>query len=412
MEEPEHHGRDSWLIFLIWPLGALMQAVNHLESKWSRNVIWAFCGYFGFTMVTTSQGADVDRYRSTLAFMHQQHLSLDSLLGMLYSQTTAFVDVVQPFITFAVARFTGDPRILFLVFGLVFGYFYSRNIEYIGSMIETEHRRWSLYLLVLFAFLVPIWEINGFRFWTAAQVFVFGALPYLIERNKASLVWTWLSVFVHFSFIVPAAVLTAYALGGSRLNIYFILFLLSFTISELNLGALRHTLASYAPHFLIPRVNSYFNSRYAEAISTQLLSSNWYAQWYVSAMKYGLDALLTFAFLSRRRLILERDDMTRLLSFTFLFSAFANLASLVPSGGRFLTVSFFFSLGFLLLATQDERVMVRLKPLLALTVPLCLLFVVVTVRIGFDFISYLALIGNPFIAPFIGNGLPLITLIK
>src|SRR5690606_972504 len=280
--------KTNWLIFLIWPFGALIKAAGNTKKLWARNFIWAFCTYFGFTMVSAGEGADNIRIREWLDVMNQQGFSFNTLLGMLYSETNAFVDFVQPLITFIVAQFTNDDRILYAVFGFFFGYFYSRNINYVSSLIVNKKQKWSLYLLGIFIFIVPFWEMNGFRFWTASHIFLYGALPYILERRKNLLGFVVLSMFVHFSFFIFVIIFLTYIFAGNRLNIFFILFIISLTISELDLQNLNTLLSGYVPDFLLPRVNSYLNVNYADRITEARGGTNWYVIWHGRALFYAL----------------------------------------------------------------------------------------------------------------------------
>jgi hypothetical protein len=45
-------------------------------------------------------------------------------------------------------------------------------------------------------------------------------------------------------------------------------------------------------------------------------------------------------------------------------------------------------------------------------VPTLLLLIIVSIRVGFDYLGIVTIIGNPFIAPFIEYDMPLIDLIK
>uniref|UniRef100_A0A832DHH5 EpsG family protein n=1 Tax=Ignavibacterium album TaxID=591197 RepID=A0A832DHH5_9BACT len=412
MQRTRENITGHWIIFFIWPFGALLRAVKNIKTRWAKNLIWAFCAYFGFTMVTASEGADYTRYVQWLKIMNQQSFDFKVLGNMMFAETNAFVDLLQPLVTFIVAQFTDDGRILYAMFGLVFGYFYSGNIFYLSRHINFRRTNWSLFLLIIFSIIVPFWEINGFRFWTAAHIFLYGALPYLFERNKSSLIWVWLSLLVHFSFFLPAVIFTINIFFGNRLNIYFILFIVSLTVSELDLRGLSNTLSFYAPEFLLPKIRSYLNPDYAERIAEQVAQTNWYVGWSLKGMKYAITILFFYLFLFQKSIIMKNEKVVSLFSFSLLFTAFSNITSLVPSGGRFVTVSFLFSITFLIMLTNHILILKRLKPILVLCIPAFILFFIVKMRMGFDFIGFAAIVGNPFISGLFNNDIPLIDLIK
>ena len=124
------HNILGWLIiYLIWPFGTLLKSFSWLRTKEARNLFWLFCVYFGFTFVI-KEGSFVDSGRIALHFqeMSRSGMSLNELLDTFYTTGSKTIDIVESLITFIVSRFTADYRFLYAVFGLVFGYFYSRNI--------------------------------------------------------------------------------------------------------------------------------------------------------------------------------------------------------------------------------------------------------------------------------------------
>ncbi len=412
MRQSRDYITGQWIIFFIWPFGALLNSFKNINKKWAANILWAFCAFFGFAMNTASESVDYTRYVQWLEIMSQRGFDFKALTNMMFIETNAFVDIVQPFTTFIIAQFTNDGRILYAFFGAIFGFFYSRNILYLSSRINIKKSLWSVALLILFSIIVPFLEINGFRYWTAAHVFLFGALPYLFEKNKKYLIWVWGSLLIHFSFFLPAVIFTIYIFFGKRLNIYFILFIVSLTVSELDLRGLSNTLSLYAPEFLLPRISSYLNPDYAERISAHIAETNWYVGWSGRGLRYAVTILFIFSFISLRNKISKNELALNLFSFSLLFTAFANITSLVPSGGRFMSISFFFSIAFLVILIQKYEFFKKIKPVLIVSIPALLLFFVVKLRMGFDFIGLAAILGNPFIAPLFKNDFPLIDLIK
>src|SRR5699024_1023376 len=117
----------------------------------------------------------------------------------------------------------------------IYGFFFSRNIWYVMERLEGKIRPATILLFSCFCLVMPFWFINGFRMWTAAHIFIYGLLPYLFEGRKSGLVIAVLSILVHYAFIVPVGVLFAYLLLGNRLIIYFLFFVTTFFVSEINI---------------------------------------------------------------------------------------------------------------------------------------------------------------------------------
>jgi hypothetical protein len=179
-----------WIIFwLIWPLGAFLSTLSNYRTVTAKFVFWIFCVYIGLTFVVpinTEGAADSARYASELAVFHSMPFSFQNLWDSFYN-SSANVDIYQGLVTWIVAFFTGDPRWLFALFAAVFGYFYAQNLWMIFDRIEIRNSLiLSLFILGM-ALINPIWNINGARMWTAAQIFLFGCLLFFLRNEKKGL---------------------------------------------------------------------------------------------------------------------------------------------------------------------------------------------------------------------------------
>ena len=404
--------KSSLLLFFIWPVSALYVSFRNYKQDWSKNVLWLFCIFFGYTFIIAGEGgADSDRYARTFLMYAHSELSLPELWSSFYSESSNLVDIAFPLITYLVSRITDNSSILFAVFGLIFGYFYSRNVWYVLDRINEKLTGIVLLYFLTFALFNPIWNINGFRFYAAAQIFLFGTLPYLLEGKSKRLFWAAASLFVHFSFMYAFAVLILFYFIKNRLNIYVVFFILTSFLKEIDLQSVQSTL-SFLPDIFQSKVGSYTNIEYAEAIQIEIQSNNWYLPISEKAISWVIYFLALFIYFFCRKFLKTRQELVTLLCFSFLLYGFANISSLVPSGGRFLTVAntFMFAFFIIFISTFSK---IRGLPLIeALSSPLLLLFCIVSLRIGMDYYGLLTVLGNPLIAAFYKDMVPLITGIK
>ena len=153
--------------------------------------------------------ADSARYARQLIEAHNQPLSWSYFLSMLYAEG-GFVDIYQPFVTWLVAIFTDNPRILMAIFGAVFGFFYAQNLWMVFSRIKARVGWLLFFFMLAFALVNPIWNINGVRMWTAAQIFLYGVFRLSLENDKKGFIWAATSILVHFSFLFPFALLLSF----------------------------------------------------------------------------------------------------------------------------------------------------------------------------------------------------------
>jgi len=404
--------RNALFLFLILPVTGLINSLMNKDNEWAKNLFWFFCIFFGFTFVIAEEGgADSDRYAQLLLYFAHSKMSLDELWRSFYSVTSGYVDVVSPLITFLVSRVTDNASILFMIYGIIFGYFYSRNIWFILSRIEGKLSWFVLLLFLSFALFNPIWNINGFRFWAAAQVFLYGTLPYLLDGKKKYLFWSFFAVFIHFSFIGVIGILGLFVAIRNRLNLFLVIFIITSFIREIDLQWMR-TIFSFLPEFLYTKVFNYTNPDYAEERRFIEEELPWFITYSSIAIRWVNYILVLAITLIDRQTFRERNDLKTLLCFALLVYSFSNLSSLVPSGQRFIIVAntFMFASFILYFATaakEGSLLFVRIA-----TIPLQLLYCLVAIRIGMDFFSIMTVIGNPVSAIFYSDPAPLIQDIK
>lgn len=408
----EDKGWYSYLAFFIWPFSAIIMAFKNWDKPWAKNVFWLFCVFFGFTFVIADMGgADSDRYaRQFIQFAHSDSGLID-LISTFYATGSDYIDIVMPLLMFFLSRLTDNPAILFVIFGLFSGYFYSRNIWYVFERVNVRFS--ELLILFMFAFIMlnPIWNINAFRFHLAAQVFLFGTLPYLLEGKKKGLIWSALSVLAHFTFVFPVAVLGLYILFRNRTKLYLIFFIITAFISEINLEWVQSSF-SFLPDFLFVEVMRYTNAEYVEYIGIASGELPWFITYSSLGIKLVVYTLVAFTFLYARDLLEERADLKNLLSFALLLYAFANLFSMIPSGGRFIVVANTFMFPFFIISLSTFPRLSESLIIKAVSFPFLLLFCTVSIRMGLDHFSIMAIIGNPITAVLYSDPLSLLAEIE
>lgn len=402
-----------YISFCVWPFGVTVDGLRHWRQPWAKNIFWLFCIFFGYTFIiadNTEGSADSARYAEALVTYYTSTMDIKTLLRSFYHENSSNVDIAQPLITFLVSRFTNNPRILFAVFALIFGFFHSRNIWYVLSKIKSNPNFFLILYFFVFVLLNPIWSINGFRMWTAAQIFIFGLLPYLIEGKTKMLPWSMLAVFFHFSFIIPLIILLIYIVFKNRINIYFALFIITSFLKEIDLHAVQSYL-SFLPFIFQSRVTGYTNIDYAETVAMAHQALNWYVPLASKGLTYVIYMIVIYIYALSRD-VLQQKGLLNLFCFSVLLYSVANILSLVPSGGRFINVASTLLFAFFILYFSFPHKNSLLDVLKAVSVPFLLLFTLVMMRAGMDFFGIVTIIGNPVFAGLGATADPLITEIK
>lgn len=391
------------LLFIFWPFMSLITGFKNYRSGWFKNLIWAFTIFYCLTFSIGKENSDSDivRYIEEVKELHEiKDLSWEKVRT--YYISTGEIDFLRTVIAVVVSRISSHKATLLLVYGIIFGFFFSRNIVYILNLLNKDLNFWQKVLILLLILVVPIWFINGFRMYTAFHVFMYGLLPYVIFGNKKMLLFSFSTLFIHYSFLIPITVLVIYFIFGNRYKIYFILFLLSLVIAELNVSVITNLFDSYVPDFMIDRTSSYLDKDKIESYRSGENKQNlvWYAIWYLKLFGWALQILIMYLFFKKRSKIEKSDTILNLYSLALLFFTFSNFASSFPSGVRFTVISNFLTVVMLLLYIKEYPKDYKLYKMLKLVSPLFLIFVVVSFRIFTYSAGVNTLIGNPITALF------------
>jgi len=407
-----------WIFFLFSPFLTLLYSFKHYRHTFAKNILWAFTIFYGYTFIIFNEEMDSHRYKEWFLRNAASGLSFSQFLGTLYSvdnfSSGINIDIVEPLLSYIVSLFTSDYRFLFAAYGLVVGFFYSRNLWYVLERVDFKSKPLLLPLVVAFALIAPIWDLNGFRFCAATHIFLFGALPFLFEGKKRGLIFAVLSITVHFSFVFPVAILFSYMLVGNRFFIFYLLFVSSMFVREVNIDKINDVISSNFPEVFQVRTSGYTSIDRAQELKEDSVNSNlnWYVKGHENVLKWLIIVFISVIFFRGKDFVQSHKNLLRLICFTLLLYSVSNVASLVPSGGRFIALSNLFALAFIIFYVQNgpkETVLVKLIPL---AIPLLWLFIIVRFRMSLDTFGVSTIMGNPIVIMFFQGDTALINLIK
>lgn len=397
--------KNAFFYFIICPFLGFVQALKNYRSSWAKPTVIAFVAFFGLSMVKNDT-IDSSRYINKLEEMYTSNKSFDDVKNSLYSDEGGQTDIYVTVVTYFISWFTDSGNFLFLIYGLIFGYFYANNIWLVLDQSKGKLSREEYLLLASFALIIGFWTLNAVRMWTAAHVFFYGSFTYLYLGKKKGLIIAASSLLIHFSFVLPIGLLIAYSLIRLNFRFLYFFYIASFFIAELNIGFILTTLEANLPAFIQPKVKSYFNEEYIEGYEQIATTVNWYIIYYKKLITYFNVVFMSILFF--------RADLSpqtkKLLGFSLLFLGVANIVSLLPSGGRFLNVAFLFSLAFSFIVLANNKVPIITKSVRYLS-PLLILFVIISIRMSFDYFS-LTTLTNPIIAMFADVKVSLMDLIR
>jgi len=397
--------KNAFLYFLFCPFLGFINAIKHYRSTWAKPTLIAFVAFFGMSMVN-NEAVDGSKYVERLILMHATSVDFDTFKASFFNETEGLPDLYVGIVTYFFSLFTDNGQLLFFFYGFVFGYFYINNIWLVLNETRGELSWLPILLLLTFSFVLGFWTVTGVRMNTASHIFFYGAFLYLYHNQKKGIFIVLSSVLFHFSFVLPLSIFLIYSLVRLNYRFIYLFYLASFFVAELNVEFIRTFLELNLPDFLQPKVKSYLNDEYVETFYDSIGSRNWYVNYYQKLLSY-----FTFVFML---FILFKVDLTKsvqkLLGFSLLLLAVANITSLLPSGGRFLDVAFLFSIAtcFIIITKVKFTIVTKSATILS---PLLLLFCIISIRMSFDFFN-ITTFTNPLVVLFTDINIPLIDLIK
>lgn len=415
MTTTKSHSRFyEWLLFFISPLIATWVSIKNFRQFANPNILWAFVIFFGFTFAIGSenQGSDINRYVYQLKQLYQQSFTFQE--GIDYFFQSGEADVMRIFIALVLSRFTDNTLALTTVYAVIFGYFFSRNFFYLLEKLEGKIKPWTWFLLLVFFLIVPYWKLNGFRFWTATHIFIFGLLPYIFEGKTKRLLFCFVPLLFHFSFITPLLILFTYRFLPKNISFLFYFFLLTTFVNQLDVTMVKNAIASVAPNIYVERTEGYLAETKTENLRSGSSGSekNWYAVWNSKALSFSVVISFILVYLNYKKNDFFEIKYRALFCFSLWFGALANLLSSFPSGGRFVIVGNLMCFFLIIVGFQNIFSPSLQKRIIMFTGPLLILFVIVGIRSGFYANSITTALGNPIVALFFSEHTSLNDIIK
>lgn len=402
--------------FLLWLINPFISAWILFKNMKRVTVIGPYLllsFFFGFSFVLAPDStADSIRYANELKLLYEMPVAFETYFSQIYNEEGSKIDVYQPLLTWFVSQFTGNYQWLFGIYALVFGYFWFKSIRLARLLLPNRLNSFFVLLLLLFALINPIWSINGVRMWTAVGIFFYGILSIHFLDDKKGYLLLVLPLFIHFSLTIALVLYIAYrVLPTKNFRFFYIVYTFTFFVGELNLDVIRNYF-ELLPGFVQSR-QTYLNEEYVAGIKA---SSDQYAihiKLYNNLLKYVIIIIVSYIFFSfLNKKSAKYSKFTQFFTMTLMFSAFSNLASQIPSGGRFIVLSNLMVV-FVFIWFLSDKIKGNIpKVFQKMSLVILLFIVVVQIRIGADYFGAFLFIGNPILNLFVQDTTPFIDFIK
>ena len=405
------------ILFLLQPFLLLIISLKNYKAEWAKNSVWLITIFYGLTFaIAPDSTADSVRYAARLEQMYYSDFTLSMLISMFFVPG-GYTDIYQPLLTYIVSRFTSDYSVLFGVFGFVLGYFYSRNIWYTIKLTDNKLNQYTVLLIFVFAFIVSISSgINGVRMWTGAHIFVFGLFVYFLDGRKYGVIIALSSILVHFSYVAPAILLLFYLVAGNRLVIYYIIFVFSYFIGQIDFEIGRQ-IASLFPAYIEDGTSGYIGESREQSFMAQERERVWFMTLNSVAFPLAILLLSSYLFIFKRKFIENVQYLHNLFAFGLLFYGVFNIFGFYPSVGRFLSPAGMILFAVFIGYIANYKISFRKNDnrflwIILLVSPALLLNLAIAVRVFLGNASYLFFIGNPLFAPFLHSDMGIYEFIR
>lgn len=422
--------RSYLFLFAIWPFFAVLTA-SMSKNKQVFVFIWTlFFTFFGYTFIV-APASDGMHYKMTFIeisnWVKFQDLSFSDLLSKIYDY---YPDPYVPLASYFVAVFTNNWHMIFSVYGLVLGFFFSQNIFsilQIKNKVENKKNRILIVLGMIFLiFLVPIWEINGVRMWTACHFFIFYFFKFSQTGEKKYFILFNLAGFFHASFmLVPLISVVYYLINFIPFKLRLLL-VLTVVLAKQSGTMINPQLEKLEGEgALVGKFNTYNDENYIKSFTETKeggdVSSNtsWFVIYNVAYLKLAASIIiliiLFILWVLGEDWLKENESYARLVRTFIALSFVAYLMSLhpSPSASRFIKVAGIYSsivLAYSVYAWETIKCG-RIRNVVVFPLGYLILFVlVVQTRFGFENFNSAFIFGNPLYVAYQENPRPLIEL--
>lgn len=395
------------IMFLISPLFSVLYFFRRYNSVITKNLIWVFIVFYGFTFVISNDTMDANRLLSRFELALQFKGDIWGYYFRLFVFGDNKVNFIEPFITYLVALITNSFQVLMAVYSLIFGYFYSRNICYLLEYSRKSKIKLYNYLIVFaFIFVIGYWSVNMFRFWTATHVFFYALIPYFVENKKNKLWWLVFAFLLHYSFLLPIVFFVIYYLLGNRTKFYFYFFIISYFINSINV--------EQAGDLMLKVLPTNFENKISAVMSENALARDELLEEGIAAklrylLFFAVNLIYMFIYYFHRTEIKNIQWLNSLFNFTLVLLLVGNLGELIPRGGsRFTIVAVLFCLSFLFYFIQNIKIYGPLRQILNFISPFIFIGTLGFIRFALDTTNIIAILGNPILIFFINPNKALI----
>lgn len=306
-----------------------------MDIRKHRKVFYAFVIifslYFGYSL--TPKSPNLDSFRIIELFQ-----SWDSIFPSITDFIHEFVkfdnpyvkDLFEGLIFFLVHSFSENYHFIFLCCAFVFSFYKLKVFDYF--LRDYKYDSLHIILTIFFFASIPLFEINGFRFFTASWVALFATLRIIVDNNKRYLYLLALTPLIHITFLFYLLTFVLSYAASKKINerIIAFMFIVSVIVSMLwntlpNIGNLGDSVFGHL-------LSSYINNDYKAEIDTAVQESHFIKLFSpLRYLYYNIIALILYS-------NCKDSEQKKFMTFLLACLSISNVVGFIPSMSRFFTV--------------------------------------------------------------------------
>jgi hypothetical protein len=407
----------EYIMFLLFPFYTFIKSIINYNRNYSKTIFILFLGFYGYMITTPKKEVDMDIFRRIDLFESfakgEEKFSFNVFLLNLNDDGSYATDPFESLMMSLISKITDNYRILFLIYGILFGILFTKNVWYILEKFNITIGKNNIIFFLLLFLIIPFWNITIFRFYFASQIFIFGAIRFLYTKKYYYILFCLISTFVHFSFSFALISIIIFFLLSNKIYLSYSFLIMSLFIGNLDINSITDKFNIF-PKAYENKIQGYTNDEYSVEVAgnKSLVSNRWYLNGKNISIKIAFLLLYLLIFF-KIKILLKNEQFSRFLSFALIFFSMALLVNNIPSMDRFYTLAYFFGaiIGLIVFFKDKELNVLPLK-FNNIFFLLIGLYLIVEIRIGMDTFGLLTFIGNPFFIFFANQNISVIDLVK
>ncbi len=325
----------KYVLFIISPFIAFVFSLGTLKTKSSFVVIYLFFVFLGlsYTVPNNRNVLNFDGVTYRQDFEEYKFVSSTDFIANFkdYINFEGDADFYCHFVYYCVSRITDNYHVMFMIIAMVFSFFSLKSFE---IFIREKQFVNSIPCFIL-AYLFmsnQIFNINAFRFFTAAWIAVYSLLNIFVKKNNLYVCLLFLTPMIHGSFFLMLVVYLIYLLLGRYDKFWIIVFIISSFFSNFILELAQKYLTSM-PSFIFNNYSGYFSDNYVDLINNSGSGFIWVKRLLELLVRLCMNVYVIL-FIFHLNMINRNIKTGKMISFILILMSVVNLTSVIPSLGK------------------------------------------------------------------------------